>query len=45
MDNRRTDTARENDDSDLIDSIEPTPSQGGTLRRQPSGRRRNAGRA
>jgi len=30
MDNRRTDTARENDDSDLIDSIEPTPSQGGS---------------
>ena len=30
MDNRRTDTARENDDSDIIDSIEPTPPQGGS---------------
>ena len=30
MDNRRTDTARENDDSDLIDRAEPTPSQGGS---------------
>ena len=30
MENRRTDTARENDDSDLIDSIEPTPPQGGS---------------
>jgi len=29
MDHRRTDTARDNDDSDIIDSIEPTPSQGG----------------
>ena len=29
MDDRRTDSARENDDSDIIDSIEPTPSQGG----------------
>lgn len=29
MDNRRTDTARDTDDSDIIDSIEPTPSQGG----------------
>jgi hypothetical protein len=37
MDNRRTDTARENDDSDIIDSIEPTPPQegrsGGNLQR------------
>lgn len=32
MDNRRTDTARDNDDSDLIDrdSAEPTPHQGGS---------------
>jgi hypothetical protein len=30
MDNRRAGTARENDDSDIIDSIEPTPSQGGS---------------
>jgi hypothetical protein len=30
MDNRRTDTARDHDDSDLIDSIEPTPPQGGS---------------
>ena len=30
MDNRRTDTARENNDSDLIDGIEPTPPQGGS---------------
>jgi hypothetical protein len=30
MDNRRTETARENDDSDLIDRAEPAPSQGGT---------------
>ena len=30
MDNPRTETARENGDSDLIDRIEPTPSQGGT---------------
>jgi hypothetical protein len=29
MDNRRTDTARDNDDSDIIDRAEPTPSQGG----------------
>ena len=29
MDNRQTDRARENDDSDLIDEIEPTPPQGG----------------
>ena len=29
MDDRRTDSARENDDSDIIDSIEPTPPQGG----------------
>ena len=31
MDNRRSDSARENDDSEIIDSIEPTPSQGGRL--------------
>lgn len=30
MDNRRTDTARANDDHDLIEGQEPTPSQGGT---------------
>lgn len=30
MDNRRTDTARDNDDSDIIDRAEPTPSQGGS---------------
>lgn len=30
MDNRRTETARETDDSDLIDRIEPTPNQGGS---------------
>jgi hypothetical protein len=30
MDNRRTDSAREHDDSDLIDSIEPAPSHGGS---------------
>ena len=30
MDNRRTETSRENDDSDIIDRVEPTPSQGGT---------------
>jgi hypothetical protein len=30
MDNRRTETARENDDSDLIDNAEPAPSQGGS---------------
>ena len=29
MENPRTDTARDNDDSELIDTIEPTPSQGG----------------
>ena len=29
MENPRTDTARDNDDSALIDTIEPTPSQGG----------------
>jgi hypothetical protein len=27
MDNRRTDSARENDDSDIIDRAEPAPSQ------------------
>ena len=30
MENRRTETARENDDSDIIESIEPTPPQGGS---------------
>jgi hypothetical protein len=30
MDNPRTDSAREHDDSDIIDSIEPAPSQGGS---------------
>jgi len=30
MENRRTETARENDDSDIIDRMEPTPSQGGS---------------
>ena len=30
MDNRRTETARENDDSDIIDRAEPAPSQGGS---------------
>ena len=30
MDSRRTGTARDNDDSDIIDSLEPTPSQGGS---------------
>lgn len=30
MDNRRTDTARANDDRELIEGAEPTPSQGGT---------------
>lgn len=30
MDNRRTETARDNDDSELIDRAEPAPSQGGT---------------
>lgn len=29
MENRRTETARENDDSELIDNIEKTPSQQG----------------
>ena len=29
MENRRTETAREKDDSDIIDSVEPAPSQGG----------------
>ena len=29
MDNRRTDSARDHDDSELIDHIEPTPPQGG----------------
>lgn len=28
--NRRTETARANDDHEMIDSIEPTPPQGGT---------------
>ena len=30
MENRRTETARENDDSDLIDRAEPAPRQGGS---------------
>lgn len=30
MDNRRTDTARDNDDSDIIDRAEPTPRQSGS---------------
>ena len=30
MENRRTETARDNDDSDIIDRIEPAPSQGGS---------------
>ena len=30
MENPRTETARENDESDIIDRIELTPSQGGT---------------
>ena len=30
MDNRRTDTAHEHDDSDIIDRVEPAPSQGGS---------------
>jgi len=30
MDNSRTDTARENDDNDLIDGAEPAPSEGGS---------------
>ena len=29
MENPRTESARENDDSDIIDRVEPTPSQGG----------------
>lgn len=29
MENRRTDIAREHDDSDIIDDSEPAPSQGG----------------
>ena len=29
MDNRRTETARDHDDSDIIDDIEPTPSEQG----------------
>jgi hypothetical protein len=29
MDNPRTDSAREHDDSDIIDNLEPAPSQGG----------------
>jgi hypothetical protein len=29
MDNRRTDIAREHDDSDIIDNSEPAPSHGG----------------
>jgi hypothetical protein len=29
MENRRTETARENDDSELIDNAEPAPPQGG----------------
>lgn len=29
MDQGRTETARENDDSDIIDAIEPTPAHGG----------------
>jgi hypothetical protein len=29
MDNRRTDTAKDTDDSDIIDNAEPAPSQGG----------------
>ena len=37
MDNRRTETARENDDSELIENSEPTPGQqdrsGGNLAR------------
>jgi len=37
MENRRTETARENDDSDLIENLEPTPSQsdssGGNMQR------------
>lgn len=30
MENPRTQSARENDDSDIIDRAEPAPSQGGT---------------
>lgn len=30
MENRRTETARENDDSDIIDRAEPAPSHGGS---------------
>ena len=30
MENPRTESARENDDSDIIDRLEPTPGQGGT---------------
>ena len=30
MENRRTETARENDDSDIIDRTEPAPSQSGS---------------
>jgi hypothetical protein len=30
MDNRRTETARDNDVSDIIDRAEPAPKQGGT---------------
>jgi hypothetical protein len=30
MENRRTETARENDDSDIIDRAEPAPKQGGS---------------
>jgi len=30
MENRRTETARDYDDSDIIDNAEPAPSQGGS---------------
>ena len=30
MENRRTETARDHDDSDIIDRAEPAPSQGGS---------------
>ena len=30
MENRRTETARDYDDSDIIDNVEPAPSQGGS---------------
>ena len=30
MENRRTEAARENDDSDIIDRVEPTPTQSGS---------------